>query len=364
MLLDRAEEVRRSLGYTDVPVDQYSSLAHDRAYLEWGEHHGSGEAHWRELADGRPAAVLFWYRTSPVAIIPKNPLNVNDLEDPPLTIAGSTLLAIDTKGRLTSFAAVPPQVDSSPPWTGTTDWRPLFAAASLDPATFTETTPARTPLAFSDERRAWKGTLPETKTPVTIEAAAYRGRPVSFELVAPWTSASRQPDANRDSRDSVQTGVVLVLLVAAVVLARRNLRSGRADRRGAFRLGVMMFAIFISTWVLLPHLTRLTDETDRLFTYIGIGLFIAGVNVPGLSRDRTVRPAKLADDAGGMVAGACRAAPRCRGRARPDCRHGERRGAHSAHTDQCPRAWPHGLARTGADDVQCRRVRAQPLLWY
>jgi Protein kinase domain len=277
VLLDRAEDVRRSLGYTDVPVDQYSSLAYDRAYLEWGEHHGSGETHWRELAHGRPAAVLFWYRTSPVAIISKNPLNVNDLEDPPLTIAGSTLLAIDTKGRLTSFAAVPPQVDSSPPSTGTTDWRPLFAAASLDPATFAETTPARTPLAFADERRAWTGTLPETKTPVTIEAAAYRGRPVSFELVAPWTSASRQPDANRDSRDSVQTGIILALLVAAVVLARRNLRSGRADRRGAFRLAVMMFAIFVSTWVLLPHLTRLTDETDRLFTYIGIGLFIAGV---------------------------------------------------------------------------------------
>src|SRR4029453_15184440 len=69
VLLDRAEDVRRSLGYTDVPVDQYSSLAYDRAYLEWGEHHGSGETHWRELADGRPAAVLFWYRTRPVAII-------------------------------------------------------------------------------------------------------------------------------------------------------------------------------------------------------------------------------------------------------------------------------------------------------
>ena len=38
-----------------------------------------------------------------------------------------------------------------------------------------------------------------------------------------------------------------------------------------------MFAIFISIWVLLPHLPRLTDETDRLFTYIGIGLFVGGV---------------------------------------------------------------------------------------
>ena len=342
MLLDRAEEVRRSLGYTDVPVDQYSSLAHDRAYLEWGEHHGSGEAHWRELADGRPAAVLFWYRTSPVAIIPKNPLNVNDLEDPPLTIAGSTLLAIDTKGRLTSFAAVPPQVDSSPPWTGTTDWRPLFAAASLDPATFTETTPARTPLAFADERRAWKGTLPETKTPVTIEAAAYRGRPVSFELVAPWTSASRQPDASRDSRDSVQTGVILVLLAAAVILARRNLRSGRADRRGAFRLARDDVRDLHQRLGAPAALTRLTDETDRFFTYVGIGLFIAGVMYLIYLAHRAVRPTQLADDAGGMVAGARGSAPRCRGRARPHRRHGERRGPHGDHTrsmPSCPVSW-------------------------
>ena len=65
---------------------------------------------------------------------------------------------------------------------------------------------------------------------------------------------------SRDTRDSVQTGVILVLLAAAVILARRNLRSGRADRRGAFRLAVMIFAIFISSWVLLPHLSRLRKK--------------------------------------------------------------------------------------------------------
>ena len=170
----------------------------------------------------RGGAVLE-YRTSPVAIVPKNPLNVTDLDDPPLTIAGTTLLAIDTKGRLISFAAVPPQVDSSPAWTGTTDWRPLFAAASLDPATFTETTPARTPLAFADERRAWKGTLPETKTPVTIEAAAYRGRPGLVRDRRSMDLGLASAGCKPRSRDSVQTGVILVLLVAAVVLARRNL---------------------------------------------------------------------------------------------------------------------------------------------
>jgi hypothetical protein len=277
VLLDRAEEIRRSLGYTDAPVDQTSGLDHDRAYLDWGKGQGSGSSQWSELAEGRPAALQFWYRTSPISIVPKNPLVPPSPDDPPLTTVGSTLTVIDTKGRLISFTAVPPQVEKSPAPTASTDWRPLFAAAAIDQAAFKETTPARTPPSYADERRAWQGTLPETKTAVTIEAAAYRGRPVSFEIVAPWTSASREPDANDGARGSVGTAIILVLLVAAVVLARRNLRSGRADRRGAFRLGVFMFFLYTVTWVLLPHVSGLSDETDRLFTYIGIGLFIAGV---------------------------------------------------------------------------------------
>ena len=131
-------------------------------------------------------------RTSPVAIIAKNPLNSNDLEDPPLDCGldpprhrhQGTAHLVHRRSAPGRFVAPGPGRRTGAPSS------PRLARS----ATFTETTPARTPLAFADERRAWRGTLPETKTPVTIEAAAYRGRPVSFELVGsldPGLTSSR-----------------------------------------------------------------------------------------------------------------------------------------------------------------------------
>ena len=201
---------------------------------------------------------MFWYRTSPVPMIAFDKLSMPDGTDPPLTIAGMTSLTIDTNGRLQMFTAVPPQIELAPLSPATADWRALFAAAGLDMSTFADAAPARTPATYADERRAWKGELPEQRIPVRIEAAAYRGRPVFFEVVAPWTVASREPGAPDTSSSSSagSTAFVLALVVAAIVFARKNLRSGRADRRGALRLGTVLFLVYAATWLLVPHVSR------------------------------------------------------------------------------------------------------------
>lgn len=38
-----------------------------------------------------------------------------------------------------------------------------------------------------------------------------------------------------------------------------------------------MFFIYTASWILVPHVVSLPYEADRLFTYIGLGLFVAGV---------------------------------------------------------------------------------------
>jgi predicted Ser/Thr protein kinase len=279
VLVDRAEELRRSLGYNDEPVDRAFSLSYVEDYLEWARRNGSAAAHWRDLAAGRPPALVFWYRTSPAPLVPKNPLSTTSQDDPSLTVAGMTALWTDTNGRLTAFTAVPPQVEKTSAPHAVTDWRPLFAAAGLEMATFTETTPERTPATYADERHSWQGTLPDAKTAVKIEAAGYRGRPISFEIVGPWTKAYREIDAQSGDgqRRTISTIIILLLVVAAVVLARRNIRSGRADRRGAFRLAVFLFFLIATTWVFLPHVSDLGEDTDRMFAWVGIGMFVGGV---------------------------------------------------------------------------------------
>ena len=278
VLIDRAEELRQSFGYTDQAVDQNSGFAYDTAYLNWNRKNSTGEAPWQVLSTGRPAALVFWRRTSPAPLVPFNPIDRADERDPPLDIAGMTRITLDTKGRLVSLAAVPPQRELNAPAAKPAEWAPLFAAAGLDLRAFAEAPPSRTPQSFADERKAWTGELPETHTAVTIEAAAYRGRPVSFEIVAPWTPDTREPGGlENNSRGVVPTLLILILLGSAVLLARRNIRSGRADRRGAFRLAAFHFFLYAIFWLLLPHLTSLGQETTRLFIYMGLGLFIGGV---------------------------------------------------------------------------------------
>ncbi|HEX5071473.1 MAG TPA: protein kinase [Vicinamibacterales bacterium] len=278
VLIDRAEELRQSLGYAEAAIDQRSGFAYDTAYLGWNRKNGQGETPWQVLAQGRPAALVFWRRTSPEPLVPMSPIDVTDEGDPPLEIAGMTRTTVDTRGRLVSFMAVPAQLESKAPVAKPAEWAPLFAAAGLDLKSFSETAPSRTPQTFADERKAWTGELPETHTAVTVEAAAYRGRPVSFEIIAPWTAADREPGgASEQGRGALPTILILALLVSAVVLARRNLQSGRADRRGAFRLAAFHFFLYAVFWLLLPHLSNLRLETQRLFVYLGLGLFIGGV---------------------------------------------------------------------------------------
>jgi len=279
VLLDRAAEVRRQLGYTEPVVDDVSGFGYDLSWLNWTRRHEPERKSWPELATGQPAVVTFWYRTNPVPLVPMSPLSTPSFSDPPLVVAGITQLSVDTAGRLLSFSAVPPQKEASPAGAASTDWRVLFTLAGLDHTTFVETPPARTPASYADERKAWRGPLPGTTAPVTIEAAAYRGRPVSFEIVGPWTEAPRDPGSDSDDGDDRggPTIFILALVVTASVLAYRNLRSGRADRRGALRIGLVMFAVTLSTWLLLPHVKVFGPETNRMFIWIGLSLFVGGV---------------------------------------------------------------------------------------
>ena len=76
------------------------------------------------------------------------------------------------------------------------DWNTLFDAAGLPMAQFTEAVPRWVPLAYSDERKAWDGRLPERPdVPIRVEASAFAGRPVFFVVTGSWDRSSRGPQA-------------------------------------------------------------------------------------------------------------------------------------------------------------------------
>jgi hypothetical protein len=68
------------------------------------------------------------------------------------------------------------------------------------------------------------------------------------------------------------------LVVAAVVLARRNIKAGRGDRRGALRAaGIVLIASLVG-WILgATHFSDVGREVERLFERTGDALFQAAV---------------------------------------------------------------------------------------
>ena len=79
-------------------------------------------------------------------------------------------------------------------------------------ARFTPATPEWTPLSICDARSAWTGSLGESfPTPVRIEAAAWRGKPVYFQIIGPWTRATRMQSFQIDTRDEPFVVVALAL---------------------------------------------------------------------------------------------------------------------------------------------------------
>jgi serine/threonine-protein kinase len=252
VLAAKAHELAQQFGYTAPPVDSASGFSLDSDYLGYIEEHDKTPNRWEQLKSGNPSAIEFWYRESPRYLWAEGFFSVGSvqLEDPPRNISGMTYEVLDPSGRLEYFEAVPPQLEQSKGTAPAPDWPALFKAAGLDIAQFKAAEPEWTPPVWSDARAAWTGVAAgRPGVPLRVEAAAYRGKPVYFGLFLPWSRAWRMEEYQQTARDKAGNAIFLALFLAvlmgAVFLARRNLRLGRGDRRGAFRLAVFVLVILL-----------------------------------------------------------------------------------------------------------------------
>ncbi len=258
VLADRAGDVVRRLGYREAPADRAHGFGKYQSYLRYVAEHDESLARWEHLAGGHPTALFFWYRQSPRYLAAYNPSGRVGLEDPPASLSGMVTVYLDTRGRLWQLHAVPPQFQaSSGPWPSP-DWSALFAEAGLDPAGFTATEPKWVPAVYADSRAAWEGVHPQRpELRLRVEAAAYHGRPVYFEVLGPWSKPLRMEPLENGGQGAVAEAiaavVLLLILLMGVLLARRNLRMGRGDRGGAFKLGLYFFLTHTLVWVLAAH---------------------------------------------------------------------------------------------------------------
>jgi serine/threonine-protein kinase len=282
ILGEHAREVVRKMGYTDAPVDTDRGFSFDTGYAEYIEQQETGPDSWTKIRTGQPMLLYFWYRQSP-RYLDKLILEDSSVPAPPLHISGLTHLSLDTRGRLVEFYRVPQQLDAQPDAASASqpDWSQLFAAAELNPASFQKTASKWVPPVAYDTREAWEGRLPDhPEIPLRIEAAGYRNRPVYFQLIYPWSKPLRQEEAGFTGREwaaVIFLGVVLAaVLLGSIMLARRNLRLGRGDRRGAFRLAFFVFSVtLVSTFLAADHVPSPGKELSTLYVAVRYALFVS-----------------------------------------------------------------------------------------
>jgi serine/threonine-protein kinase len=258
-LEDRARDFIRRVAPEASAVDDTWGLGAEWSYTGYVAAKDPSLGRWADLADGNPPVLQFWYRQSPRPLVSMQPSGKVYWMKPGLEVSGMAGANYDMEGRLLRFYSVPPQLEpelASP--AAAPDWTTLFSEARLDPASFRSVAPRWTPAFFVDTRAAWEGSWPgRPDINVRIEAAAHRGRPAWFEIVWPWTRPERMetqswPTAKLLHRALFLT-VVVLLLGAAAFMARRNLVLGRGDRRGAFRVSLLLCGVGIVSWALSAH---------------------------------------------------------------------------------------------------------------
>ena len=288
VLVHRAREIVANLGYPGKPADTAYGLDFDANFQDAVEHE-KGPHNWDAIIAGRPTWLEFWYRQSPDFLVASGYVDflmipgIEQQEDPPTTTSGMVNLKLDSKGRLIYFQAIPPQKDTATPQTLAPDWSRLFAAADLDLSKLQPAQPEWTSLAAADTRAAWTGVWPGSDRPLRVEAAAWHGKPVFFALIGNWTKPWRMvaPDSPDDARNHagqiIGLCLLIALLVSAAFLARRNLRQGRADREGAFRLATVLFTVEIVLSLCRSHFVPGFESFGLVMLAIAAGLLWGAV---------------------------------------------------------------------------------------
>lgn len=256
VLRDRVREIVRAFGYTESPGDEASWLRRDYSPIRWlADNTVSTE--WRRRLREMGAPVLLVYRWSSRPLIPAGvPGRVTATD--PVPIPGDILVVVDSQGRLRELSVTPGRWSAGIRDTILFPEEMIFRQTGLDRSRFSPVPPERVPATAFHERREWIGTRVEApEIQLRLSAASFENGLVSVVLSGPWgeREAINPLDSSTSARVSdIALAVFLVfILIAGSVFARRNIRLGRGDRRGAFRVAVAGFSLSVVLWLVTAH---------------------------------------------------------------------------------------------------------------
>jgi eukaryotic-like serine/threonine-protein kinase len=136
------------------------------------------------------------------------------------------------------------------------------------------------PPVFADHQDAWEGTASGDIRLIRIEAASHHGQPVYFEVMdASGASASTTTESTATSPRAVIV-IDMAIVIGSLLLARHNLRLGRADRRGALRTAAIIAGSALAARALLAH--NIVDFLPFIGNGLPLAAALAGAVIPWL----------------------------------------------------------------------------------
>ncbi len=281
VLEDRAQDFLRRLGYADSPADSTHWFLMDFDFLRYGAQHIPSTRRFNELRNVEPAPMDFWYRSSPKPLVALDSSGTITSSDPPYDVSGMVTLEMDVHGHLLQLLVVPPQVDDSKGSSAEPSWAACFAEAGLDMSRFSPAGPKWLPLVPFDKLSDWEGTEPQQPSvPLHVTAASHHGRPVYFQVIGSWSRPARMQESPQTLVQRIAaasfTLFILAVWVGGCFLARRNIRLGRGDRKGATRVSAVMFIAVSLNFFLTWHPVAKLDAAFSFFNaQVAFGLFFA-----------------------------------------------------------------------------------------
>ena len=245
VLVARAQEVIRSLGYNRAPADSAYWFTWKRSYREQATDRDVTFRTNEAEPPGGARLLRFVYRESPDPLLAGNLFGRVTYRDPPAEVPGMVDVNLDTEGRLLRFVAVPgmrEQPVELPP--SKPSWSALLERAELQANELVAVAPRCTPPVAHDTWMEWETRPVEPIERLRVTAAAFDGRPVYFDMdtVREDPPAAHSGDATPTvsrltSEPTVLFAIAAVALVSAILVARYRLLPGQDYRRGGVAPG-------------------------------------------------------------------------------------------------------------------------------
>jgi serine/threonine-protein kinase len=258
VLVERAREIIKSMGYEESPKDSAYWFEADEDLIQWLQDQPSKNVSKPQSQRLETMVVRFRYRQSPRRLVPIGNQGSVRENNPPFDVPGMVGIDLDPEGRLLRLKTVPASSPDLGETSTTPDWSPLITAASLDIESLIEVPPEEIPFLPYDHIETWKGNLSQPgDVPIRFVAASFLGRPAIFEVEGAWEDRPVRNDAQawwtQKFTPAAWFGINLVLILFGLYLTRRNVRMKRSDARGALRISVIAFLALAFSSALWAH---------------------------------------------------------------------------------------------------------------